>query len=92
MATGVAFIAGEYVNVDEAKISIFGLGFSRSDVAYDAVSTWKHSFFRIHDHIDRISTPVLARVSPVRTSKRKLKRAWLSVRTEPDWKMIMWRC
>jgi len=84
MATGVAFIAEEYVNVDEAKISIFGLGFSRSDVAYDVVSTWKRAFFRIDDHIDCILTPVLARISPVRMPKRKLKRAWMSVRTEPD--------
>ncbi len=53
MAKGIAFIGGQYVNADEAKISVFDLGFSRSDVVYDVVSTWKGYFFRLDDHIDR---------------------------------------
>ena len=57
MATGVASIGEQYVNTDEAKISVFDLGYSRSDVVYDVVSTWKGSFFRIEDHIDRFLNP-----------------------------------
>jgi branched-chain amino acid aminotransferase len=53
MADGVAFIDGKYVPSDEAKISVFDLGFSRSDVVYDVVSTWKGLFFRLDDHVDR---------------------------------------
>ena len=53
MAEGVAFIEGQYVPSDEAKISVFDLGFSRSDAVYDVVSTWKSLFFRLDDHIDR---------------------------------------
>lgn len=53
MAEGIAFIEGKYVPSDEAKISVFDLGFSRSDVVYDVVSTWKGRFFRLDDHIDR---------------------------------------
>jgi len=53
MAEGVAFIEGKYVPSDEAKISVFDLGFSRSDAVYDVVSTWKGVFFRLDDHIDR---------------------------------------
>ena len=53
MADGIAFIDGKYVPSDEAKISVFDLGFSRSDVAYDVVSTWKGLFFRLDDHVDR---------------------------------------
>ncbi len=53
MADGIAFIDGKYVPNDEAKISVFDLGFSRSDVAYDVVSTWKGLFFRLDDHVDR---------------------------------------
>jgi branched-chain amino acid aminotransferase len=53
MAEGVAFIGGKYVPADEANISVFDLGFSRSDVVYDVVSTWKGLFFRLDDHIDR---------------------------------------
>lgn len=50
---GVAFIEGQYVPADEAKISVFDLGFSRSDVVYDVVSTWKGMFFRLDDHLER---------------------------------------
>jgi len=53
MAEGVAFIEGKYVPSDEAKISVFDLGFSRSDVVYDVVSTWKGVFFRLDDHVER---------------------------------------
>jgi len=50
---GVAFIEGQYVPAGEAKISVFDLGFSRSDVVYDVVSTWQEMFFRLDDHVDR---------------------------------------
>jgi branched-chain amino acid aminotransferase len=50
---GVAFIEGQYVPADEAKISVFDLGFSHSDVVYDVVSTWKGMFFRLDDHVER---------------------------------------
>ena len=51
--SGVAFIEGQYVSGDKAKISVFDLGFSRSDVVYDVVSTWRGYFFRLDDHLDR---------------------------------------
>ena len=50
---GIAFIDGEYVEAADAKISIFDLGFMRSDVVYDVVSTWKGLFFRLDDHVAR---------------------------------------
>lgn len=53
MADGVAFIEGKYVTSDEAKISVFDLGFSRSDAVYDVVSTWKGLFFRLDEHVER---------------------------------------
>lgn len=53
MAEGVAFIEGKYIPSDEAKISVFDLGFSRSDAVYDVASTWKGLFFRLDDHVDR---------------------------------------
>lgn len=56
MSDGVAFVGGKYVGRDEAKISVFDLGFSRSDVAYDVVSIWKGRFFRIDDHLERFVT------------------------------------
>jgi len=52
---GVAFIDGEFVPAEDAKISVFDHGFCRSDVVYDVVSTWKGWFFRLDDHLDRFA-------------------------------------
>ena len=41
MGQGVAFVDGAYIDAADAKLSIFDLGFIRSDVVYDVVSTWK---------------------------------------------------
>ncbi len=50
---GMAFIDGAYVEPANAKISVFDLGFTKSDVVYDVTSVWKGLFFRIDDHIER---------------------------------------
>jgi branched-chain amino acid aminotransferase len=50
---GVAFVDGDYVPVDEARISLLDLGFLRSDANQDTVSVWRGSFFRLEDHLDR---------------------------------------
>ena len=50
---GMAFIDDAYVEPANAKISIFDLGFTKSDVVYDVTSVWKDRFFRIDDHIER---------------------------------------
>ena len=50
---GMAFINGDYVAPEDANISVFDLGFTRSDVVYDVTSSWKGFFFRLDDHIDR---------------------------------------
>ncbi len=55
MAEGIAFIGGDYVAAEDARISIFDLGFVRSDVVYDVVSTRKGLFFRLDDHVERFA-------------------------------------
>ncbi len=55
MGEGVAFVDGAYIDAADAKLSIFDLGFIRSDVVYDVVSTWKGLFFRLDDHIARFA-------------------------------------
>ena len=57
-ADGVAFIDGEYVPIREARISILGWGFIRSDVTYDVVHVWKGRFFRLQHHLDRFEKSV----------------------------------
>jgi branched-chain amino acid aminotransferase len=50
---GAAFVDGEYVPIDEARISILDTGFSRSDATYDVVAVWEGAFFRLQDHLER---------------------------------------
>ncbi len=50
---GCAYMDGDYMAPEEARISVFDLGFTRSDVVYDVVSTWHGLFFRLDDHVDR---------------------------------------
>ncbi|WP_028922477.1 aminotransferase class IV [Pseudonocardia acaciae] len=50
---GAAFVDGELVPIERAKISLVDTGFSRSDVTYDVVAVWDGAFFRLDDHLDR---------------------------------------
>ncbi|HUP09756.1 MAG TPA: aminotransferase class IV [Caldimonas sp.] len=48
-----AFADGRYVAPEDAKVSLFDWGFTRSDATYDVASVWQGSFFRLADHLDR---------------------------------------
>lgn len=50
---GLAFVNGTFCPVGEATISVFDIGFTHSDVAYDVTSVWKGWFFRLDDHVQR---------------------------------------
>ncbi|HSP72802.1 MAG TPA: aminotransferase class IV [Gaiellaceae bacterium] len=51
--SGVAFVDGEYLAVEEARIPLLDWGFLRSDATYDVVHVWRGSFFRLADHVAR---------------------------------------
>ncbi|QIN85005.1 branched-chain amino acid transferase [Rubrobacter tropicus] len=57
-AEGAAFVEGEFVPVDEARIPILDWGFLRSDATYDVAHVWRGSFFRLEDHLDRFERGV----------------------------------
>jgi branched-chain amino acid aminotransferase len=50
---GCAWIEGRYLPIDEARIPILDVGFSRSDLTYDVIGVWQGRFFRLEDHLDR---------------------------------------
>jgi branched-chain amino acid aminotransferase len=56
---GVAFVAGEYVPVEEARIPLLDWGFLRSDANQDTVSVWKGVIFRLDDHLARFKRNIL---------------------------------
>ena len=50
---GCAYVDGEFVAPEDAKISIFDWGFLHSDATYDVAHVWQGRFFRLGDHLDR---------------------------------------
>lgn len=52
-SNGCAWIAGDYVPVEQAAIPITDTGFTRSDCTYDVVAVWNGKFFRLDDHLER---------------------------------------
>ena len=57
---GCAFVDGEFVAPEDAKISIFDWGFLHSDATYDVAHVWKGRFFRLDDHLDRFEASLKA--------------------------------
>ena len=50
----MAWIEGEYMPAEEAKISIFDTGFGHSDLTYTVAHVWHGNIFRLGDHLDRL--------------------------------------
>ena len=50
---GVVYIDGQYLPMQEAKLSLLDYGFLHSDATYDVAHVWKGAFFRLNDHLDR---------------------------------------
>jgi branched-subunit amino acid aminotransferase/4-amino-4-deoxychorismate lyase len=54
-AKGVAWVAGELVPLHEARIPLMDQGFLHSDLTYDVPSVWDGLFFRLDEHLERLS-------------------------------------
>lgn len=50
---GSAWMNGEYLPLDRARIPVTDAGLTRSDATYDVVGVWDGRFFRLDDHLDR---------------------------------------
>ena len=46
-AGGVAWIEGEYIPAEDARISIFDTGFGHSDLTYTVAHVWHGNIFRL---------------------------------------------
>ncbi|CEN59353.1 Putative Branched-chain amino acid aminotransferase/4-amino-4-deoxychorismate lyase [Aspergillus calidoustus] len=53
---GIAFVEGEFVEPNDARIPLLDEGFMHSDLTYDVPSVWNGRFFRLDDHIQRLVT------------------------------------
>ena len=50
---GCAYVCGQFIAPEDAKISIFDWGFLHSDATYDVAHVWQGRFFRLDDHLER---------------------------------------
>ena len=56
MSGGCVHIGGEFVELDDARMSIFDTGFLHSDVVYDVTTSWNGYIFKLYEHLERFST------------------------------------
>ena len=59
-SSGCAWIAGEYVPLNQAAIPITDWGFLRGDCVYDAIPFSDGLLYRLQDHLDRFDQSVAA--------------------------------
>jgi branched-chain amino acid aminotransferase len=61
----VVYVNGEYVPRDQARISIFDVGFLRGDAVFDTTSAWNGRIFKLAAHLDRLALSLrAARIAP----------------------------
>src|SRR5262245_65418224 len=56
----IAYVNGEYVPRDQAKISVFDVGFLRGDAVFDTTSAWNGRIFKLSAHLDRLDLSLRA--------------------------------
>jgi branched-chain amino acid aminotransferase len=69
----VVYMNGEFVPKDQAKISVFDLGFTRSDCVYDTTSAWNGYVFKLDQHLERFYRSAYAIKLKVPLARDELK-------------------
>ena len=54
------YVNGEYVPRDQARISVFDMGFLRGDAVFDTTSAWNGRIFKLSAHLDRLDLSLRA--------------------------------
>jgi branched-chain amino acid aminotransferase len=68
----VAYVNGEYVPKDQARISVFDFGFLRGDGVFDTTSAWNGRIFKLAQHIERLQMSLRAARIPSPVSPEEL--------------------
>ncbi len=69
----VAYVNGEYMPRDQAKISIFDVGFLRGDAVFDTTSAWNGRIFKLSAHLERLQLSLRAARIPGPLSLEELR-------------------
>ena len=68
----VAYVNGEYVPKDQARISIFDFGFLRGDGVFDTTSAWNGRIFKLTQHMERLQLSLRAARIPCPVTPEEL--------------------
>lgn len=56
----IAYVNGEYVSRDQARVSVFDFGFLRGDAVFDTTSAWNGRVFKLSAHLERLELSLRA--------------------------------
>ena len=71
--TLIAYVNGEYVPRDQARISIFDFGFLRGDAVFDTTSAWNGRIFKLSAHLERLELSLRAARIPAPLAMEELR-------------------
>jgi branched-chain amino acid aminotransferase len=71
--TGAAYLNGEFVSTDEAKVSIFDSGFIGGVSIFDTLACWQGGLFKLPRHRARFERSAHAAMIPLRHSGPELE-------------------
>jgi branched-chain amino acid aminotransferase len=69
----IAYVNGEYVPRDQARISIFDVGFLRGDAVFDTTSAWNGRIFKLDAHLERLELSLRAARIPCPRPREELR-------------------
>src|SRR5262245_6727957 len=70
----VVYVNGEYTPRDQARISIFDVGFLRGDAVFDTTSAWNGYIFKLPAHLERLELSLRAARIPCPLPLHDLRR------------------
>jgi branched-chain amino acid aminotransferase len=69
----VVYVNGEWVPPDQARISVFDVGFLRGDAVFDTTSAWNGRIFKLGAHLARLARSLRAARIPCPLPPRELQ-------------------
>lgn len=72
---GAAWMKGEVIPIEDAKIGVTDWGLTRSDITYDVVSVWDGAFFRLEEYLTRFEASMATLRLDVGMSRDEIRAA-----------------
>jgi len=85
----LAYINGEYFSEDEAKMSVFDMGFMKGVNVFDAMPMWQGFILKMYAHIDRFYRSMHATRIKLQLSKDELREVILETARRSELKDAM---